>query len=102
MANYKEIHEETIRIELNKEFFSYEIPSIEFAREYIYKGLETINRTYKGLALDTPNINYLISDVRRVFISSGITCFLKRDVLVSILFEIGGSIRISFDISEDQ
>ena len=102
MSNYRKIREETLRIELNKEFFNPELPSIERATEYIYKGLETINRTYKGLALDTPNINYLIADVRRVFISSGITYFLKRDVLVSILFEVGGSIRISFDISEDQ
>ena len=101
MSNYRKIREETLRIELIREFFNHELPSIEYATEYIYKGLETINRTYKGLALDTPTINHFIYDVRNIFISSGITYFLKRDVLVSIIFEVGGNIRISFDISEE-
>ncbi len=101
MANYKEIREETIRIELNKEFFSYEIPSIEFATGYIQKGLETLVRTYDGLVMENLTISNLIADVRRVFISSGITYFLKRDVLVLILFEGGGNVKIYADISED-
>ena len=101
MANYKEIREETLRIEQDEEYLDYEIPSINHATEYIYKGLYAIVNTYEGLPLDTLTINNMIADVRKVFTYSGIAHFLKRDVLVSILFEVDGGVSISTDISED-
>ena len=102
MANYRKIREETLRIEQDEEYLSYEIPSINYATEYLYKGLYAIVNAYEGLPLDTLTINNIVADVRKVFTHSGIAHFLKRDVLVSILFEVDGGVSISTDISEDQ
>ena len=64
-------------------------------------GCQAIVNAYEGLPLDTLTINNIIADVRKVFTYSGIAHFLKRDVLVSILFEVDGGVSISTDISED-
>ena len=92
---------ELIKINHNEEYLDYEISSINHATEYLYRGLHDIINTYDGLPLDTRTVNNLIAGVRKVFVYSCIAHFLKRDVFVSIMFEVGGGIRISTDISDD-
>ena len=96
--------ETTLTIEKSETNLNPVISSLDDAYRYIHTGIEILTNKYQGLSMDSEHIHNLITELRQVFTYSDVTYFLQKilqRVVVSILFEVGGSICISANISED-
>ena len=93
--------ETTLIIERSETNLNPVISSLDDSYMYIYTGIEILTNKYQGLSMDSENIHNLITELRQVFTYSDVTYFLQKKVMVSIMFEVGGSICISAKILED-
>lgn len=93
--------ETTLIIERSETNLNPVISSLDDSHMYIHTGIEILTNKYQGLSMDSENIHNLITELRQVFTYSDVTYFLQKKVMVSIMFEVGGSICISAKILKD-